>query len=196
MKLILVLIFISPYLACTESRLPEASISFMSTKAHLSALEQYANEALDQYGLAEKGWIFRWDHARKRFGSCVYSKKWITMSIYLARINDINQCWDTILHEIAHALAGQKAGHGPAWRAACKRVGAEPKRCFDAKDVALPPSKYVRFCPSCDRVSSLHRRSRKSYACGDCCKKYNGGKFSSKYRLVVMERHAYQAQSE
>lgn len=166
----------------------------MRSKAHLSALEQFANEALDRYGLADQGWVFRWDHARKRFGSCMYGKKRITMSVYLARLNDVDQCQDTILHEIAHALAGQKAGHGPRWRAACHRVGAEPKRCFDAKDVALPPSKYVRFCPSCERVSSLHRRSRKRYACGDCCKKHNGGKYSDAYRLVIMERSKYEKQ--
>ena len=43
---------------------------------------------------------------------------------------------DTILHEIAHALAGAKARHGPAWKAIAKRLGATPKaRAEEGEDV-------------------------------------------------------------
>lgn len=35
---------------------------------------------------------------------------------------------DTILHEIAHAIAGIKAGHGPVWRAVARKIGAKPQR--------------------------------------------------------------------
>lgn len=31
---------------------------------------------------------------------------------------------DTILHEIATVIAGPEAGHGPKWKAVCRRVGA------------------------------------------------------------------------
>ena len=34
---------------------------------------------------------------------------------------------DTILHEIAHALAVARAGHGPAWKTVARRIGATPK---------------------------------------------------------------------
>ena len=36
---------------------------------------------------------------------------------------------DTVLHEIAHGVAGSEAGHGPQWKAACKVTGAKPKAC-------------------------------------------------------------------
>ena len=34
---------------------------------------------------------------------------------------------NTILHEIAHALAGAKPGHGPAWKTVARRIGATPR---------------------------------------------------------------------
>ena len=34
----------------------------------------------------------------------------------------------TLLHEIAHVLAGPKARHGPAWRSIVYRIGGEPRR--------------------------------------------------------------------
>jgi predicted SprT family Zn-dependent metalloprotease len=168
----------------------------MSSKAHLESLESFAVDALRRYGLADRGWTFRWDHARKRFGSCSFARRQITMSVHLARLNEPDPCHDTILHEIAHALAGREAGHGPVWRAACRRVGARPERCYEAEEVVQPPSKYVRHCPSCQRTSPLYRRSRKRYACGHCCKKHNGGRYSAKYRLVVTERETFERQVE
>ena len=41
---------------------------------------------------------------------------------------------DTILHEIAHAIAGANAGHGPVWKAVAKRIGAAPRARAEEKD--------------------------------------------------------------
>lgn len=46
---------------------------------------------------------------------------------------------DVILHEIAHFVAGAEAGHGPAWKRACLRVGARPERLFTAGQSEPPP---------------------------------------------------------
>ncbi|MEM8487751.1 MAG: SprT-like domain-containing protein [Bacteroidota bacterium] len=158
---------------------------------HTEQIEKFANEALVRYELAEAGWTFRWDRARRRFGSCDYGRQQITLSIHLAKINTLAQCMDTVLHEVAHALAGQAAGHGPAWKEACRRVGAQPERCYTTAQVKQPPSKYIRYCPNCGHATPIFRRSRKLYACGKCCKKYNGGKFSSKFLLKTVERSKY-----
>jgi hypothetical protein len=53
------------------------------------------------------------DSAVRRFGTCRYSRKLITLSRQLIELNDQARVLDTILHEIAHALAGPKTGHGP-----------------------------------------------------------------------------------
>lgn len=52
---------------------------------------------------------------------------------------------DTVLHEIAHAIAGHKAGHGPAWKAIARKVGARPVRC----SAALPVSPVQVVTLSC-----------------------------------------------
>ena len=54
-------------------------------------------------------WQFRLDRATSRFGSCNHRCKTITMSRLLVTLNDKREVRDTILHEIAHALAGPKA---------------------------------------------------------------------------------------
>ena len=37
------------------------------------------------------------------------------------------QIRDTVLHEIAHAIAGREAGHGPLWKVTARRIGATPR---------------------------------------------------------------------
>lgn len=162
---------------------------------HLEQIEQFAQEALDVHGLSEAGWTYAWDRARRRFGCCDYSKKQITLSVHLAAINSFQQCQDTILHEIAHALAGREAGHGPKWKEACLQIGANPQRCYSSDQVNQPPSKYIRYCPHCGHHSPVYRRTKKLYACGRCCKKHNRGKYSSKYLLKTIERKDFKTVS-
>ena len=160
--------------------------------SRLVEIEHFAREALNRFGLKEKGWTFSWDRARKRFGSCNFGRKQITVSLHLAHLNEPEQSRDTILHEIAHAIAGREAGHGPKWQEACRRVGARPERCYDSKEVVQPSSRYVRYCGSCGQTIPVYRKTRSKHACGHCCRKYNNGKYSEKYALQLMERRAYE----
>ena len=84
-----------------------------------------ARELMDEHGLAD--WSFRFSAARHRLGECRERER----VIVLGRRHAVNGAppavRDTILHEIAHALAGAKAGHGPAWKEVARRIGATPK---------------------------------------------------------------------
>lgn len=55
-----------------------------------------------------------------------------------------DQVTDTILHEIAHALAGPAARHGPAWKSIARRLGATPKSCAPENDGARRRLEAVR----------------------------------------------------
>ena len=69
-----------------------------------------ARSLMSEHGLAD--WGFAFDHARRRFGACNYTRRRITLSRPLTLLNGIDEVRDTILHEIAHALCpGDK--HGP-----------------------------------------------------------------------------------
>lgn len=84
---------------------------------------------------------------------------------------------DTILHEIAHAMT-PGAHHGPEWKAAARKVGANPKRTAEdvpqdvqQRIVALS-AKYRASCTKCDNVIYFNRMGKKwkqgAYVCGRC----------------------------
>ena len=99
-------------------------------------LVEVAREAralMDEHGLHE--WTFRFSAARGRLGECRERERLIRLSRRHAVNGGPREVRDTILHEIAHALAGAKARHGPAWKAVARRLGATPKaRAEEGKD--------------------------------------------------------------
>lgn len=110
-------------------------------------------------------WSFRFDRSKVRFGRCSYSTKEISLSQHLVELNDEEEVRETILHEIAHALAPRGAGHNAAWRAVARSIGCNAKRCY-GDEVVRPQPKYKGTCPGCKRVIYRHRRTR--IACGRC----------------------------
>ena len=96
-----------------------------------------ARTLMAEHGLGD--WSFAFDHARRRFGACNYTRRRISLSRPLVLLNEIDAVRDTILHEISHALCpGDK--HGPRWRATCRRIGATPKRSplIDVSSESMP----------------------------------------------------------
>ena len=92
--------------------------------ARLHEVAAQARELMDRHGLHE--WSLRFGNARKKLGECRAKEKLIVLSRAHAMGGAPGDVTDTILHEIAHALAGPKAGHGPAWKAIARRLGATP----------------------------------------------------------------------
>ncbi len=121
----------------------------------LPLAKQLALDLMAQHGLSE--WTFRITHSLTRFGQCSYRKKQITLSKHLTEMNDEALVRNTILHEIAHALAGHKAAHGPAWRAQALAIGCDGRRTYD-DSVAAPPRNTIGVCPGCLREIRRHRR--------------------------------------
>lgn len=138
-----------------------------------------------EHGLSD--WHFAFNRRRRAFGLCDYSHRTIYLSAVLTDLNDEAQVRDTILHEIAHALAGHEAGHGPKWQKIAAEIGAKPRRCFDAAEVRQPSARYELHCPNCRAAMTRYRKPKRTctYACRACCDRYNGGRFSSRYRLVL-----------
>lgn len=108
------------------------------------------------------------DRLTTTFGRCSYSTRTIEISGPLSRAQDTEdgraQVHDTILHEIAHAMT-PGAGHGPAWKRACVRIGAKPVRCYSASDgmQAADHHRYQIVCTACDQITS-YRQSVPAWA--------------------------------
>ena len=129
---------------------------------------ELARSLIREHGLAE--WAFRFDHARRRFGCCRVSEKLITLSRPLTILNSVEQVKDTLLHEIAHALAPGD-GHGEKWKAACRRIGARPVRCYTAGEVASPPRRSAPMrlgCRTCGWWVDRRRVVRRRLICKVC----------------------------
>jgi predicted SprT family Zn-dependent metalloprotease len=137
---------------------------------HPHDAQELAREMMRRYGLFEAGWRFGFDHARRRFGCCNYTRRRITLSRPLTLLNGEPEVRDTLLHEIAHALCPDD-GHGARWRAKCREIGAKPRRCYTDDTVTSPPRRPARYewgCGTCDWWVERRRRTRRSFVCTKC----------------------------
>ena len=76
-----------------------------------------------------------------------------------------------LLHEIAHALAGHGAAHGPRWRSTAARIGYTGSRLHD-RPIADHRAPWVGSCPA-GHEHVRFRRPSAALSCGRC-----SGRFS------------------
>lgn len=134
--------------------------------------KQLALELMKKHGVTEDGWGFQWSNGKKQLGCAQIKKensergkvkeiKTIKLSRYLIALNDENEVRDTILHEIAHAIAGLEHGHDEVWKSVCRQIGAKPER-LAGEEVNVVEPRYVVVCGTCEKVlAKRHRRMRK-----------------------------------
>lgn len=115
---------------------------------------------MDEFGLQD--WRLNLDRSVGRLGYCRYSRKTISLSLPLMQANDASVIENTIRHEVAHALAGPGAGHGPEWKRQCMVTGARPERCTDAAN-ALAPAPWALVCDTCGYSVPRYRRTKKTW---------------------------------
>jgi len=146
-------------------------------------LNEAKNQAKQQIAKYCPDYSFKFDNANARFGLCNYGKKTITLSKKLVLMNDEARVNNTILHEIAHVLAGGKNGHNHIWKAKAIEIGCDGKRCYNSKAVNKPEGRFVYECPECKKEIYRHRRMKSRSACSQCCNEHNGGKFTEEFVL-------------
>jgi predicted SprT family Zn-dependent metalloprotease len=145
----------------------------------LEAAKQMALRLMGKHKLIAGGWTLQMGKAVRAFGSCSWEARHITLSGPMIVLNDTAEVRDTILHEIAHALAGRKAGHGPMWKLMALAVGARPERCYTARTVRVPPGRWRFECPTCGLTGTRLRKPTRRLSCGRC----SPGRFHAKYVL-------------
>ncbi len=101
---------------------PEIELSNAEAPLSRARAAALAEDMLEQYGLAERGWTFAFDRATQREGQCDYAKRRITYSGPILEHRTREEFRQTMLHEIAHAMT-PGAKHGPVWKAMAKKLG-------------------------------------------------------------------------
>lgn len=130
----------------------------------LRAAYDLAVDLVQRHGL--EGWRVDFDSAKRRAGVCRYKQRVIGLSAPLTRLHDEAEVRDTILHEIAHALVGADAGHGPLWQAKARSLGCSATRCVPAEAPRVPGA-WLGVCPAGHTVER-HKRPERVVACGQC----------------------------
>jgi hypothetical protein len=132
----------------------------------LKELEAIASRELLKHGL--HGWTFSLANTKRRLGVCKYRTKRVEIAEYYALNSPPGAVLDTLLHEIAHALAGPNAGHGPAWKAVALRLGAMPRACDNSDETVMQPGDWQATCSGCKKT--FHRYKRPQTLSGYRCR--------------------------
>lgn len=119
----------------------------------------------------DRTWTFAFDHAKTRAGQCDFAKRRITVSRYLAARFSDDDADQVLLHEIAHALAGPRAAHGPVWRRTAAAIGYTGSRLYDGP-VASELAPWVGRCPV-GHEHVRYRRPTRTLACAKCSRRFD-----------------------
>ena len=139
-------------------------------------------------------WTLKWGVAKRTFGSCYYPHAgkagYIRLSKPLAEANDEAHLRDTILHEIAHALAGYDAGHGYTWKVQAARLGARTTAC---KSGLVADPKYVVYCTVTKTITQKYYRKPGAARYANLHRMQVRGKPETLGKLVIITFQEYKA---
>ncbi len=147
--------------------------------ADLERVTKWA-DALIRLHLDPSVWSFGFDHARTRAGLCNFTDHRISVSRHLAAKYEDDEIHQILLHEVAHAIAGPRAGHGAKWKAVAADLGYDGKRTHDGS-AANELAPWIGLCPA-GHEHFRFRRPAKPLSCGVC------GRGFSKAHLISWEK--------
>ena len=116
-------------------------------------------------------WTFGWDSAKKRLGVCKYAEHRISLSRYFVELHSLEEIDQVIRHEVAHAVAGSKAGHGPKWKKIATELGYNHKR-ISGDEIGEATAKFVGACPNGHTVYR-HRKPKRALSCSRCAPRFD-----------------------
>ncbi|WP_437584124.1 SprT-like domain-containing protein [Paramicrobacterium sp. CJ85] len=137
--------------------------------ADLARVTVWAQALIDLH--LDASWTFAFDNAKKRAGLCNYTTKQISVSRYLAARYDDDEIHQVLLHEVAHALAGPRAGHGPKWKTIAKELGYVGSRLHHGQ-IADELAAWVGTCPKGHRLFRYRAPTRR-VSCGECSRRFD-----------------------
>lgn len=116
-------------------------------------------------------WTFDFDNAKRRAGLCDYRRKRITVSRYLAARFDDDEIHQTLLHEVAHAVVGHSAAHGPEWKRVARDLGYVGGTTHNG-ETATELAPWIGRCPV-GHVAYRHRKPARATSCAKCSPRFD-----------------------
>jgi len=141
-----------------------ARASYPEVMAELHRVSVWAHALITLH--LDASWSFSFDHAKTRFGACDHNKKRITISRHLAVLAEDDDVHQVLLHEVAHALAGARAGHGATWVRIARQLGYEGGRTHSHR-VPEDQARWLGRCPSGHELIRFRRPTRPT-SCATC----------------------------
>lgn len=105
------------------------------------------------------GWTFKLNTNKARLGVCKYNQKSIELSVHHVDSASEPEVRDTLLHEIAHVMAGVKAKHGFGWRRVALSIGCNGLRCGTIHNKPAP--NFIGTCAKCGTEIPRYRLKRR-----------------------------------
>lgn len=167
----------------TLKEVEEMALKCMGTNYHFKGID---------YNAKSLGYRFSFSNKKRAWGTCYYTKKQISLSKFLvqAKPRTIEEWHNTMIHEIAHAIAYDMGSHGHTrlWRSVFLSMGGNGERASDSDHGVINPSmaKYTLTCPN-GHVAMAHKSSRKTSgqaSCGECSKVWD-----SRFLLKVTKNY-------
>ena len=121
--------------------------------------------------IEDRSWTFGFDSGRRRAGLCSYTDKRITVSKYLSLVHKIDDVRQTVIHEIAHAIAGPKEGHGKKWLSIARKIGYRNEK-YTGEEIAEKYAPYKGVCPN-GHSHYRYQKPKRLYSCNLCGKGFN-----------------------
>lgn len=113
-----------------------------------------ATATLREYGLDAQGWTAELDNGKRRAGACHYSRRVVSFSQHILPNASDEDILETVRHEVAHALVGHAAGHGPEFKRQLIEMGGTGARTHKME---VPELRWVATCPEHGKIGT--RRS-------------------------------------
>lgn len=137
----------------------------------LALVERHARALMTAHGVGSLG--FEFDRGKRRIGAMHYRRVGdltipvkITLSRHYAVLLTMDEIRETMLHEIAHALAPGD-GHGYLWQRKARELGVKPSPCKATS--ARPDHSVEGRCSTCGQVvGQQHRLPLRVYFHGKC----------------------------
>jgi hypothetical protein len=118
-------------------------------------------------------------------GKVIYRSWTVVISVpYHDQYGWDGELLDTVKHECIHLYLKhlkRPPGHTKEFKAICEQIGARRYA------YAMPrrPYLYEWQCPGCQRLHHT-RRWRANFACGLCCNLHNHGRYTRKFKFVLV----------